>query len=49
MDTERRLDYYNALEESAVKSDLSTFSTFIVELEEKQPDEYLKLCKTENK
>lgn len=40
---EDRLDYYNALEEYAVKGDLSRFADFIADLEEKQLDEYLKL------
>ncbi len=43
VDKERRLDYYNALEQYAVKGDLSPFSDFVAELEEKQLDEYLKL------
>lgn len=43
IDKEKRLDYYNALEEYAVKKNLEAFTNFIAELEEKQLDEYLKL------
>lgn len=41
---ENRLDYYNALEQYAVKDDLSPFADFVAELEEQQLDEYMKLC-----
>lgn len=41
---ENRLDYYNALEQYAVKGDLSPFADFVAELEEQQLDEYMKLC-----
>ena len=40
---ENRLIYYNALEQYAVKSDLSIFADFVAELEEQQLDEYIKL------
>lgn len=40
---ENRLDYYNALEQYAVKGDLSPFADFVAELEEQQLDEYMKL------
>lgn len=40
---ENRLDYYNALEDYAVKGDLTPFSNFVAKLEEKQLDEYIKL------
>ncbi len=43
VDKEKRLDYYNALEQYAVNDDLKPFADFISELEEKQLDEYLKL------
>ena len=43
VDKETRLDYYNALEQYAVKGDLKPFADFVAELEEKQLDEYLKL------
>lgn len=43
VDKEKRLDYYNALEEYAVNKNLEPFANFIAELEEKQLDEYLKL------
>jgi Fic family protein len=43
---EDRLDYYNALEEYAVKGDLKPFSEFIARLEDEQLDEYLKLLNT---
>ncbi len=41
---ENRLDYYNALEQYAVKGDLSPFADFVAELEKHQLDEYMKLC-----
>lgn len=41
VDKEKRLDYYNALEQYAVNSDLKPFADFVAELEEKQLDEYL--------
>lgn len=41
---ENRLDYYNAIEQYAVKGDLSPFADFVAELEEQQLDEYMKLC-----
>ena len=40
---ENRLIYYNALEQYAVKGDLSIFADFVAELEEQQLDEYIKL------
>jgi Fic family protein len=40
---EDRLDYYNVLEEYAVKGNLKPFADFIAKLEELQLDEYLKL------
>lgn len=40
---EARLDYYNALEQYAVKGDLQLFAKFVAELEEKQLDESLEL------
>lgn len=40
---EARLDYYNALEQYAVKGDLQPFAEFVAELEEKHLDEYLRL------
>ena len=43
VDKEKRLDYYNALEEYAVNKNLEPFANFIAELEEEQLDEYLKL------
>lgn len=43
VDKEKRLDYYNALEQYAVNGDLQPFADFVAELEEKQLDEYLKL------
>lgn len=43
VDKEKRLDYYNALEQYAVNGDLKPFIIFIAELEEQQLDEYLKL------
>ena len=43
VDKEKRLDYYNALEEYAVNKNLEPFANFIAELEEQQLDEYLKL------
>lgn len=44
VDKEKRLDYYNALEEYAVNKNLEPFANFIAELEEQQLDEYLKLA-----
>lgn len=41
---EKRVDYYNALEQYAVNGDLSPFAGFVAELEEQQLDEYIKLC-----
>lgn len=41
VDKEKRLDYYNALEQYAVNGDLQPFADFVAELEEKQLDEYL--------
>jgi len=43
IDKEKRLDYYNALEQYAVNGDLKPFADFIAELEEKQLDEYIRL------
>lgn len=43
VDKEKRLDYYNALEQYAVNDNLTPFAEFIAELEEQQLDEYLKL------
>lgn len=43
VDKEKRIDYYNALEQYAVNSDLKLFADFVAELEEKQLDEYLKM------
>lgn len=43
IDKEKRLDYYNALEQYAVNGDLTPFAEFVAELEEKQLDEYLNL------
>lgn len=43
VDKEKRLDYYNALEQYAVNGDLQPFADFVAELEEKQLDEYLKI------
>lgn len=43
IDKEKRLDYYNALEQYAVNDDLQPFATFVAELEEQQLDEYLKI------
>lgn len=40
---EARLDYYNALEQYAVKGDLQAFAEFVADLEEKQLDEYLEI------
>ena len=40
---EDRLNYYNTLEEFAVKGNLNPFADFIAELEEQQLDEYLKM------
>ncbi|MEE1314532.1 MAG: Fic family protein [Faecalimonas sp.] len=40
---ENRLDYYNALEQYAVRNDLSEFAELIAVLEEKQLDDYSKL------
>ena len=43
VDKEKRLDYYNALEQYAVNGDLKPFSDLIYELEDAQLDEHLKL------
>lgn len=43
VNAEKRLDYYNALEEYAVKGDLAPFADFIAAEEEKRLDEFLKL------
>jgi Fic family protein len=43
VDKETRLDYYNVLEQYAVRHDLQPFADFVAELEEKQLDDYLKL------
>ena len=43
VDKEKRLDYYNALEQYAVNRDLRPFIDFVAVLEEKQLDEYLSL------
>lgn len=43
VDKEKRLDYYNALEQYAVNGDLKPFSDLIAKLEEAQLDEHLKL------
>lgn len=43
VDAAKRLDYYNALEEYAVKNDLTPFADFVAEAEEKRLDEMLKL------
>lgn len=40
---EKRLDYYNALEQYAVNKDLQPFIDFVAALEEKQLDEYLNI------
>ncbi|MBQ7898043.1 MAG: Fic family protein [Clostridia bacterium] len=40
---EKRVEYYNALEEYAVNGNLSTFADFVAELEEEQLDTYLRL------
>ena len=40
---ENRLEYYNALEEYAVHSNLQPFANLVAELEEEQLDMYLKL------
>ena len=40
---ENRLDYYNALEQYAVRGDLKPFADFVAALEEAQLDEYLLL------
>lgn len=40
---ENRVDYYNALEEYAVKGDLHPFADLVAELEEQQLDEYLRI------
>lgn len=42
---ENRLQYYNALEEFAVNSNLATFSEMIYNLENEQLDMYIKLIK----
>ena len=42
-DKEKRLDYYNALEQYAVNGDLTPFAEFVAELEEKHLNEYLKI------
>lgn len=42
---ENRLDYYNALEEYAVRGGLGAFTDLIAELEEEQLDTYLHLIK----
>lgn len=43
IDKEKRLDYYNALEQYAVNGNLMPFADFVAELEEQQLDEYLSL------
>ncbi len=43
IDKENRLEYYNVLEQYAVCGDLTPFTDFVADLEEKQLDEYLKL------
>lgn len=43
VNAEKRLDYYNALEEYAVKGDLTPFADFVAAEEEKRLDEFLKL------
>lgn len=43
VDKEKRLDYYNALEQYAVDDDLKPFADFVAELEEQQLDEYIRL------
>ena len=40
---ENRLDYYNALEQYAVKDELQPFAELVADLEEQQLDEYLKM------
>ena len=40
---ENRLDYYNALEQYAVKGDLKPFADFVAELEEVQLDAHIRL------
>lgn len=42
-DKEKRLNYYNTLEQYAVNGNLKPFSDLIAELEEEQLDEHLKL------
>ena len=42
---ENRLEYYNALEEYAVKNDISLFLELIAKLEEEQLDMYINLIK----
>lgn len=41
---ESRLDYYNALEQYAVRGDLKPFADLVAALEEDRLDEYLALC-----
>ncbi|MGM9937258.1 MAG: Fic family protein, partial [Candidatus Ornithomonoglobus sp.] len=43
IDKDNRLDYYNALEQYAVKTDLAPFAELVAGLEEQQLDEYLNL------
>ncbi len=43
VDKEKRLDYYNSLEQYAVNGDLQPFADLVAELEEKQLDEYIRL------
>lgn len=43
VDKDTRIDYYNALEQYAVKGDLTPFADSVADLEEKQLDEYLNL------